>query len=1512
MSSDRRRRLRAALRGLPNDRVRRNRVRPAMESLEDRVVLSFAPLPGEVAMSAPRPGDPLQIAREYLAEHGEAYGLRGEDLDRLVVTHRHTSRPSGVTYLYLRQGFNGLPVVDSDINVAIDRRGRILTVGGRFSPALGTMPEPGAPAPGLTAPEALGRAVEALGLELTGDISSAKDPVGPDQGSTLLAPGAARGAVPARLHYVASPDGTPRLSWNFSIDVPDGSHWYDASVDAQTGELLRSADWVANHTYNVFDLPLTDPNEGPRSLVVDQHLMAPVASPDGWHTTDGRANGPEFTDTRGNNVFAQEDADDNNTGGNRPDGGAGLVFDFPFDDTQAPANSQDAAIVQTFYVSNLFHDVLHGYGFDEASGNFQQNNFGGGGQGGDAVQADVQDGSGVNNANFATPPDGTAGRMQMYLFTLTNPNRDAGFANQIIVHELGHGLTNRLTGGGANAGALQFFQSRSLGEGWSDFYALMFTQDANDQKLDAYPQGVYVGLPNGVRRQPYSFDQGIFNLSYDDLGIGAGTLAPHPNGEIWAAALWDLNWLLIDRQGFSPDLYEPVDPDDPEASSGNQIALMLVTEALKLQPANPTYLQARDAILRADMALFDGRYATEIWTAFARRGMGFSAVDTDTSVRHFDSQDFDGIQEARDIPLFVDVAFNASSLAGLYENSPFNQVVIGTLTDRFGIADPSSYSATIDWGDGSPARAATLRPNAAGGLDILGSHTYLEGGDYEITVTADRNGSLPRVATLDLPVQSWPLFAEAGNPIVSREGILLQDVPLGSFTDFDPQVNPVFHYTVTVDWGDGVQTPGQVVRQPDGTFDVFGTHTYREGGNRTYRLIVSEAGGQTSIARGEARIETFPILATGGFSYTVREGTGFRGPVARFVDQSPQIKEARSYSVVIDWGDGTTSTGTVVADGGGAFTVLGEHTFSLPGGQTSLPIRVTVTEGGGNSATATSTAVVSDAPISAEGRRLTAVEGAFSGVVARFDDFNLLGSAGEFTASIDWGDGTTSQGVIEPDPEVGLLIRGTRDDLRAGTYTVLVRVESRGGSTAEASSSLVVSDAGFLPRAQPIASIAGPFSGVVGAFVDLNPNGSAGDFSASIAWGDGTTSPGRIVRLDDGTFQILGDHGFPAGTCEVVVTVTSLATGNQAVAAATARIRPAPLTGLAVPIRGLELEDSLRYLGAVYTEDPFAEPGDFTVVIDWGDGTTSAGEVVVHPFGRGSGFLVRGRHSYDRSGGYPISARVTGPGGVQTSLATVAVMDVVSMPVLASRSPGGLVSGFAVPGSTVILLARRDGGEMFLLTEIPTDPSDGGWTYELPGLDDGSYALSAAAKNRSGIQNSPIVPVEGGPHVVDRSGPSVRDVFLDPRARQVLVTLADSLSGLAPATLTSPANYAVTNAMGRSLRILGIELAPPGADGSQVVVVRLGSRGPLPPGGYTVTINGAGITDLAGNTLTESFFTPFPQLVGAPSTTFVADLGTDGTRSTPPIQVVPGEPSRGAGAFRRFIAAGFRRRPSQA
>ncbi|MGH3013144.1 MAG: M36 family metallopeptidase, partial [Gaiellaceae bacterium] len=137
-----------------------------------------------------------------------------------------------------------------------------------------------------------------------------------------------------------------------------------------------------------------------------------------------------------------------------PEGGPGLDFDFPIDlATEHPHDYWDAAVTNLFYWNNTIHDVLYAYGFDEESGNFQANNYGRGGLGGDYVRAEAQDGGGTNNANFSPPPEPTATgavpRMQMYLWPNQTPVRDGDFDNGVIIHEYGHGVSTRLTGGPA-------------------------------------------------------------------------------------------------------------------------------------------------------------------------------------------------------------------------------------------------------------------------------------------------------------------------------------------------------------------------------------------------------------------------------------------------------------------------------------------------------------------------------------------------------------------------------------------------------------------------------------------------------------------------------------------------------------------------------------------------------------------------------------------------------------------------------------------------------------------------------------------------------------------------------------------------------------------------------------------------------------------------------------------------------------------------------------------------------
>ncbi|KAG8696717.1 Fungalysin/Thermolysin Extracellular metalloproteinase 5, partial [Ceratobasidium sp. 394] len=228
----------------------------------------------------------------------------------------------------------------------------------------------------------------------------------------------------------------------------------------------------AGGTYRVWKWGINDPESGNRTL--EESPYNKDASPLGWHSVPA-PNDPvnthrggrvdtivNFTTTVGNNVIAQS----NWAGGRdwknnpRPDGGPSLVFDFPYGanpwdkgwETRQPRMYVNASVTQQFYLANMYHDLLYLYGFDEASGNFQQYNFGKGGHEGDGVILDAQDSSGFNNANFMTPPDGQNGRCRMYIWNPASPFRDGGLDAGILIHELSHGLSTRLTGGPNNAG----------------------------------------------------------------------------------------------------------------------------------------------------------------------------------------------------------------------------------------------------------------------------------------------------------------------------------------------------------------------------------------------------------------------------------------------------------------------------------------------------------------------------------------------------------------------------------------------------------------------------------------------------------------------------------------------------------------------------------------------------------------------------------------------------------------------------------------------------------------------------------------------------------------------------------------------------------------------------------------------------------------------------------------------------------------------------------------------------
>ena len=431
-------------------------------------------------------------------------------------------------------------------------------------------------------------------------------------------------------------------------------------------------------SYRVYPMPVESPNYGARTLVANPENL--VASPFGWHDTNG-VDGAEFTNTRGNNTDAYDDDNANNN----PDGkyafspGGNLIFDFPLNTTYSAGDqSENAAITNLFYWTNIIHDVTYQYGFDEASGNFQQNNYGNGGLGNDPVNAEAQDGSGTCNANFGTPGDGSRPRMQMYVCD----SRDGDLDNMVIIHEYGHGISNRLSSLGGQ---------EQMGEGWSDYYGLMLTMESGDAGPDSRGVGTWLigegpGGP-GIRTWPYSTNFGVNPHTYDDIKT---EIAPHGVGSVWAEMLWEMTWELIADHGFDPDIYN--------GNGGNNISLALVTEGLKLQANQPGFVDGRDAILAADMAIYGGANQCAIWEAFARRGLGYSAIQGSSASKTDGTEAFDLPPTFSSLNVIDEVCLSDGIQTGLSGGNPTGGVYSGPgVTD-----DGNGTTFTFDPTAGGP------------------------------------------------------------------------------------------------------------------------------------------------------------------------------------------------------------------------------------------------------------------------------------------------------------------------------------------------------------------------------------------------------------------------------------------------------------------------------------------------------------------------------------------------------------------------------------------------------------------------------------------------------------------------------------------------------------------------------------------------------------------------------------------------------------------------------------------
>jgi hypothetical protein len=512
-----------------------------------------------------------------------------------------------------------------------------------------------------------------------------------------------------------------------------------------------------------------------------------------------------------------------------------------------------------------------------------------------------------------------------------------------------------------------------------------------------------------------------------------------------------------------------------------------------------------------------------------------------------------------------------------------------------------------------------------------------------------------------------PLSLTQFNAPSATEGVSTGGT-LATFTDSSLD-HSLSEYQAVVTWGDGTtdtltSATGGIVANADGSFSVVDTHVYaEESAGQSFAVTVTTPGGFSAGSSATVAVADAPLTAGALMPPAATEGAAFSNATVFHFTDGNAAAAASDYTAVVTLGDGGTVTltstasanGQVVAQAGGGFDVQLTHTYAEE--TTGQTFAVAVTDVGGSSTSAsTSTFAVADAALAASPTTFHAQEGsAVTGVtVATFTDADPAGAASDYSASVNWGDNdtTASVSVIADSSVAGrfnVVASKSQAYAEGGNYAVTVSISDAGGAFTSAASTAAVSDPALTATGTSIKTTEGAsFTGRVATFTDAQVGQPASHYTAQIDWGDGTTSPGTVVATRTaGKFTVQGSHVYKeAGAYAVKVTITD-AGGATATAASTATVADAALKGSLSSIHPVHGQPFSGTVATFTDANPFAAISDFTVTINWGDGTTSQATVVQNPNGS---FSVISNHTYTNAGAFSITVTIVDDDGSKLTL----------------------------------------------------------------------------------------------------------------------------------------------------------------------------------------------------------------------------------------------------------------------
>jgi hypothetical protein len=539
----------------------------------------------------------------------------------------------------------------------------------------------------------------------------------------------------------------------------------------------------------------------------------------------------------------------------------------------------------------------------------------------------------------------------------------------------------------------------------------------------------------------------------------------------------------------------------------------------------------------------------------------------------------------------------------------------------------STHTATIDWGDGSPAEPGTLI-EAGGSGTVAGAHTFLRGGTFTVSVGVTDTAGHVGVSTFTASVHNLPAVVTAGGDQTAQEGSVLHLA--AAFTDR----GILDTHTATVDWGDGTVAAG-VLSEAGGSGTVTGAHAYADDGSYTVTVRVTDGQGATGTGTFTAHVlNATPSVAAGPDQHINEGGTAVLVGVT-FSDPA----QHDTHSARIDWGDDSPhGVGTIIGE-----TVQAAHVYQDSG---NFQVTVFVSDDDGALGSATFHVVVDNvAPTVFVGHDRT-VGSQVLLPPAWFTDPGVLDT---HTATIDWGDGTVEAGNVFQGRGSG-TVRGAHTYLADGVYTVHVSVQDNDGGVGVATVHLtakVVNQPPVVLLGTPVPLHEGDVGHFAFAFTDPNPDDT---HSATVDWGDG--NPVEAVTLAND----LGDFGnaFPkhsyldSGAYRVTVTVVDNRglSGTQSMTAQILNRLPAVQAG---PDQSAGTGESVSVVAA-FTDADVADT--HVASIDWGDGTVTTA-TVTEAAGAGT---AAGQHAYGAPGAYTALVSVTDDdGGVGSGTLAVTI-----------------------------------------------------------------------------------------------------------------------------------------------------------------------------------------------------------------------------------------------------------------